>query len=164
MNITSFNDSIAVEIPGLLDDGITTLKVFTAYNNRLRLQDGDIFKVMRIAKNLGMLTMLHAENGDVIDVLVAEALEAGHTTPEWHARTRPSWGAVEAVLRASALAAQADAPLYIVHMNTAGGVDQVAYARQQGLAVMGETCPQYLFFTSSAQQSRTGSLPSPGSG
>lgn len=147
MNITHFDEKVAAEIPALLDEGITTLKVFTAYNGRLRLQDGEIFRVLRIAKEHGMLTMLHAENGDVIDVLVAEALAAGHTSPEWHAYTRPAWGAVEAVLRACALAAQADAPLYIVHMNTAGGVDQLQYARAQGVPVMGETCPHYLFFT-----------------
>jgi len=101
---------------------------------------------MRIAKEYGLLTLLHAENGDVIEVLVAEALKDGHTSPEWHAYTRPAWGAVEATLRAASLAAQADAPLYIVHMNAAGEVDQLNYARQKGLKVMGETCPQYLFF------------------
>lgn len=148
MNITHFDDEVARQIPHLAAEGITSLKVFTAYNNRLRLADGDIFKVMRIARENGLLTMLHAENGDVIDLLVAEALAAGHTTPSWHARTRPAWGAVEAVLRASALSAQAgNAPLYIVHMNVGGEVDQLVYARQHGLAVMGETCPQYLFFS-----------------
>jgi dihydropyrimidinase len=102
---------------------------------------------MRIAGKAGILTMMHAENGDVIDILIAEALKAGHTGPEWHARTRPAWGAVESVLRGEALAAQADAPLYIVHMNVAGEVDQLAYARSKGLPILGETCPQYLFFT-----------------
>ena len=71
MNITHFDETVAQEIPALLDEGITTLKVFTAYNNRLRLGDGEIFQVMRIAKEHGMLTMLHAENGDIIEVLVA---------------------------------------------------------------------------------------------
>ncbi|MDP2975844.1 MAG: amidohydrolase family protein, partial [Anaerolineales bacterium] len=98
-------------------------------------------------KDNGMLVMLHAENGDVIDLLVTEALAAGHRTPEWHAKTRPAWGAVEATLRACALAAQADAPLYVVHMNAAGEVDMLRYARERGVKVMGETCPQYLFFT-----------------
>lgn len=147
MNITRFDESVAVEIPGLLDLGVTSLKVFSAYNHRLRLPDGDIFKVLRIAQQHGMLTMLHAENGDVIEILIAEALAAGHTSPEWHALTRPAWGAVEATLRGAALAAQAGAALYIVHMNTAGEVDLLAYARQHGLPVMGETCPQYLLFT-----------------
>jgi dihydropyrimidinase len=147
LNITNFSENVADQIPGIVSTGVTTLKVFTAYNNRLRLQDGEIFQLMMKAAEHGMLTMLHAENGDVIDVLVAEALKDGHSEPIWHARTRPAWGAVEAVLRAAALSAQANAPLYIVHMNTAGGIDQLAYARENGLQVMGETCPQYLFFT-----------------
>ena len=147
MNLTRLDDAIAAEIPSLPGMGITTLKTFTAYNNRLRLSDGDIFRALRIARQHGMLVMLHAENGDVIEALVAEALAAGHTTPEWHARTRPAWGAVEATLRACALAAQAEAPLYIVHMNAAGEVDMLKYAREHGVQVMGETCPQYLFFT-----------------
>ena len=147
MNITRLDDQVAAEIPRLLEMGITTLKIFMAYNGRLRLQDGEIFRLLRIAREHGLLTMLHAENGDVIDILVAEALAAGHTAPEWHAHTRPAWGGVEAVLRGAALAAQAGAPLYVVHMNTAGEVDQLRYARQRGLPVLGETCPQYLFFT-----------------
>jgi len=147
MNLTRFDEKIAAEIPSLREMGITTLKVFTAYNGRLRLDDGVIFKALRIARDNGMLVMLHAENGDMIDILVAEALAAGHTTPEWHAKTRPAWGAVESALRAFALAATADAPLYLVHMNAAGEVDMLKYARERGLKVMGETCPQYLFFT-----------------
>jgi dihydropyrimidinase len=147
MNITHLDDKIASEIPHLPTLGITSLKVFSAYNNRLRLQDGEIFRVLRIAREHGLLTMLHAENGDVIDLLIADALSAGHTSPEWHARTRPAWGAIEATLRGASLAAQAQAPLYIVHMNAGGEVDQLMYARQKGLQVMGETCPQYLFFS-----------------
>ena len=81
MNITQYTDQVAAEIPSLLDLGISTLKVFMAYNGRLRLQDGEIFRVMEIAREHGMLTMLHAENGDVIDVLVAEALAAGTPSP-----------------------------------------------------------------------------------
>lgn len=147
MNITTLDDDVAAEIPHLLDLGITTLKVFTAYNNRLRLKDDEILKVMRVARENGMLTMLHAENGDVIEMLVSEALAAGNVSPVWHAKTRPAWGAVEATMRAIALSAIAEAPLYIVHMNVAGEVDQLQYAREQGLQVMGETCPAYLFFT-----------------
>ncbi len=147
MNVTHLDDQIETEIAKLPNWGVTTLKVFTAYNNRLRLDDGEIFRVMRIAREHGLLTMLHAENGDVIEILIKEALSAGHTSPEWHAYTRPAWGAVEATLRGAALAAQARAPLYIVHMNVSGEVDQLNYARQHGLPIMGETCPQYLFFT-----------------
>jgi dihydropyrimidinase len=147
MNITLFNQRVADEFINLPGLGITTVKVFTAYNDRLRLKDGEIFQVLRLAKKHNILTMLHAENGDVIDILVAEALAAGHTAPEWHALTRPAWGAVESALRGIALSAQAGAPLYLVHMNVAGEVDQLQYAREHGVKVMGETCPQYMFFT-----------------
>jgi dihydropyrimidinase len=147
MNITNLDEGTLEEIPSLVEDGITTLKVFTAYNERLRLQDHEIFQVMRQAAKHGLLTMVHAENGDMIDLLTKEALKAGHTSAEWHAYTRPAWGAIEAALRAIALAAQADAPLYLVHMNTAGELDQLIYGRDRSIPVMGETCPQYLFFT-----------------
>jgi len=147
MNLTHLDEQAAMDIPSLAGMGITTLKVFTAYNGRLRLEDGSIFRALRIAKENGMLVMLHAENGDVIETLIPEALAAGHTSPEWHALTRPAWGAVEAGLRVAGMASVADAPLYIVHMNAGGEVDMLKYARERGVKVMGETCPQYLFFT-----------------
>lgn len=147
MNITRLDAGVESEIPSLLEQGITTVKVFTAYNGRLRLSDGEIFRVLRIARDHGMLTMLHAENGDVIEILVAEAVAQGKTSAEWHALTRPGWGGVEAVLRGAALAEQAGAPLYVVHVNQFREADQLRYARQQGIRVMGETCPPYLFFT-----------------
>jgi dihydropyrimidinase len=147
MNLTRFDENIAHEIPSLREMGITTLKVFTAYNGRLRLDDASIFKALRIAKENGMLVMAHCENGDVIETLIPEALAAGHTSPEYHALTRPAWGGVEATLRMAAMAEQADSPVYIVHMNVGGEVEMLKYARDRGVKVMGETCPQYLFFT-----------------
>jgi dihydropyrimidinase len=147
MNLTQFNEKIAKEIPSLREMGITTLKVFTAYNGRLRIDDGSIFKAMQIARDNGMLVMAHCENGDVIETLTRQALAAGHTAPEWHAHTRPAWGAVEATLRVAAMASSADASAYIVHMNAGGEADMLHYARERGVKVMGETCPQYLFFT-----------------
>lgn len=147
VNVTRYDDDVWKEFPKLLDEGITTLKMFTAYNGRLRLEDGNIFKVMRKAAEYGMLPLIHAENGDLIDILVAEALAAGNTSPEWHALTRPASGAADAILRMAMLAAEAESAVYIVHLNTAVGLDQVRYARDMGLPVMAETCPPYLFFT-----------------
>jgi dihydropyrimidinase len=147
MNLTHFDRAILEQLPLLVKEGITSVKMFTAYNDRLRLNDAEIFQVMRASAPLGLLPMLHAENGDVIELLVQEALAAGHVEPIWHARTRPAWGAVEAAFRGVSLAAQAGAPLYLVHMNTAGETDVLRYAKQEGLPVFGETCPPYLFFT-----------------
>ena len=147
MNLTRFDEKIAGEIPSLREMGITTLKVFTAYNGRLRIDDGSIFKAMQIARDNGMLVMAHCENGDVIETLTEQALAAGHKTPEWHALTRPAWGGIESTLRVAGMASAAGASVYIVHMNVGGEVDMLKYARERGVKVMGETCPQYLFFT-----------------
>ncbi len=147
MNLTRLDEKLIKELPTLRDMGVTTLKVFTAYNGRLRLDDGNIFRALRLAKENGMLVMAHCENGDVVETLIPEALAAGHTTPEWHALTRPGWGAVESTLRVAGMAAEADAPVYIVHMNMGGEVDMLKYARERGVQVMGETCPPYLFFS-----------------
>jgi dihydropyrimidinase len=147
MNLTKFDGKLAKEIPLLREVGITTLKVFTAYNGRLRIDDGSIFRAMQIARDNGMLVMAHCENGDVIETLTEQALAAGHLTPEWHALTRPGWGGVDATLRVAGMASAADTSVYIVHMNMAGEVDMLKYARERGVKVMGETCPQYLFFT-----------------
>jgi len=147
MNLTRFDEQIAAEMAWLVDAGMPSVKVFTAYNGRLRLADGDIFRAMQRAHELGLLVMAHCENGDVIERLIEQALAAGHTSPEWHALTRPAWGAVEAGLRLSGMASVSAAKLYIVHMNAAGEVDMLRYARERGVRVYGETCPQYLFFT-----------------
>ena len=157
MNLSYYDQQIEKTIPELSKLGITSLKVFTAYNNNLRLQDDKIFRALRIARDNGMLVMAHCENGDVIETLVHEALEAGHTSPIWHPRTRPAWGAVDATLKMSSWAAMADAPVYIVHMNVAGEVDMLQYARDHQVKVMGETCPQYLFFTEDDYEREDGS-------
>jgi dihydropyrimidinase len=157
MNLNRLDDKLAAEMPSLMKMGIQSLKVFTAYNGKLRLDDGGIFRALRLAKENGMLVMAHCENGDVIETLIQEALAEGHIDPLWHALTRPAWGAVESTLRMAAMAEQADAPVYIVHMNVGGEVDMLRYARERGVKVMGETCPQYLFFTQDALSRDDGS-------
>lgn len=158
MNITHLNEEIIREIPLLIDQGITTLKVFSAYNDRLRLQDDEILTILKLAKENGMLVMLHAEDGDKIEKLVKEAVSAGQLDPIWHAKTRPSSGAVEAVRKGIELAAKADSNIFIAHMNTGGGVDELSKAREKGVKVMGETCPQYLFFTEDEYLREDGSI------
>jgi dihydropyrimidinase len=73
MNITHFNQTVADDLAVLPNLGVSSVKVFTAYNDRLRLKDGEIFQVLRLAKKHNLLTMLHAENGDVIELLTQEA-------------------------------------------------------------------------------------------
>lgn len=128
-------------------DGVTSLKVFTAYPGALMLDDGGVFETMRVAAAEGGVVCVHAENGAAIDVLVAEALAAGNTAPRHHAITRPSIAEGEATHRVIRMAEMAGTPVYIVHISAAEAVAAVAEARDRGMAVFGETCPHYLFLT-----------------
>ena len=102
-------------------------------------------RTMEVAARTGALVMVHAENGDVIDVLVRQALAAGHTEPRWHALTRPPETEGEATNRAIQLAHIAGSPLYVVHVSCREAVEPIAAARAKGWNVWGETCTQYFF-------------------
>jgi len=111
------------------------------------LDDGSIFRaLLRTGKNGGTICM-HAENGDVIDVLVRRALAEGRTAPKFHALTRPAQAEAEATYRAICLAEMAEVPIYIVHLSAAEALEKVTEARDRGLPAYAETCPQYLFLS-----------------
>jgi dihydropyrimidinase len=135
------------ELATLPDQGITSYKLFMAYKGALMVDDDTLYRTMEVAAKTGALTMVHAENGDVIDILVREALAAGHTEPLYHALTRPPEAEGEATNRAIQLAHLAGAPLYVVHVSCKESVEPIAAAREKGWDVWGETCTQY-FFTS----------------
>ena len=133
------------ELAGLPDQGVTSYKLFMAYKGALMVDDETLFRSMQVAAGSGALVMVHAENGDAIDVLVKEALEAGHTEPHWHALTRPPETEGEATNRAIQLARVAGAPLYVVHVSCQEAVEPIALAREKGWDIWGETCTQYFF-------------------
>ena len=138
------------ELATLPDEGITSYKLFMAYKGAVMVDDETLFKTMRTAADTGALVMVHAENGDAIDVIVKEAVAAGHTEPIWHARTRPPETEGEATNRAVQLARVAGAPLYVVHVSCQESIEPIAIAREKGWDVWGETCTQYLFIDDSA--------------
>src|SRR5258708_5661709 len=147
MIITELNDQVEGEMDALVEQGITSFKLFMAYPGVFMLDDGSIFKaLLRTGKNGGTICM-HAENGGVIDVLVQRALAEGKTAPKYHALTRPARAEAEATHRAIALAEIADVPIYIVHLSAAEALEMVTEARDRGLPAYAETCPQYLFLS-----------------
>ena len=133
------------ELASLPEQGITSYKLFMAYKGALQVDDETLFRTMDVAADTGALVMVHAENGDAIDVLVKEALAAGHTEPHWHALTRPPELEGEATNRAIQLARVAGCPLYVVHVSCKEAVEPIALAREKGWDVWGETCTQYFF-------------------
>lgn len=131
----------------LVNEGITSFKLFMAYPGVFYSDDGQILRAMQTAADNGSLIMMHAENGIAIDVLVAQALARGETAPKYHGTTRPWETEEEATHRAIMLAKLAKAPLYVVHMSAKQAVATVAAARDEGWNVFGETCPQYLYLS-----------------
>ncbi len=151
MAITDLHDGGNLDdLARVPDEGVTSYKVFMAYKGAVMVDDETLFKTCRVAAETGALVMVHAENGDVIDVLVKEALAEGKTEPKWHAATRPPITEGEATNRAIQLAHLAGAPLYVVHVTCKESIEPIARARQEGWRVMGETCPQYLFIDDTA--------------
>jgi dihydropyrimidinase len=146
MAVTDLKDGGSLEeLATLPDQGITSYKLFMAYKGALMVDDETLFRTMQVARETGALVMVHAENGDAIDVLVKDALAAGNTAPIWHALTRPPELEGEATNRAIQLAHIAGAPLYVVHVSCKESVDPIAKARRAGWQVWGETCTQYFF-------------------
>lgn len=132
------------EIPQMVEQGVTSFKLFLAYKGALMVDDATFYQALKMARKYGALICVHAENGDVIDVLIKNLLKEGKTEPYYHAVSRPDRAEGEATFRAIALAEMAEAPIYIVHLTCAEALEKVRFARDKGLPVYAETCPQYL--------------------
>ncbi len=143
--VADVNDQTLKEMAGMVGEGITSFKLFMAYPGVFYSTDGEILQAMQQASELGAMTLMHAENGIAIDVLVAQALARGQTDPRFHASTRPSVLEGEATFRAIQLAKVAGSPVYFVHLSATEALVEVARARADGGNVWAETCPQYLF-------------------
>jgi dihydropyrimidinase len=146
MAVTDLKDGGTLEeLATLPDQGVTSYKLFMAYKGALMVDDETLFRTMQVAAETGALVMVHAENGDAIDVLVKEALAAGNTEPKYHALTRPPETEGEATNRAIQLSRVAGSPLYVVHVSCKEAVEPIELAREKGWNIHGETCTQYLF-------------------
>lgn len=145
--LSDVNESALREMDVLVDEGITSFKLFMAYPGVFYSDDGQILRAMQRGAANGALTMMHAENGIAIDVLVEQALAEGKTDPRYHGEVRRALLESEATHRAIQLARVAGAALYVVHVSAAEAVEELTRARDRGLNVFGETCPQYLFLS-----------------
>ncbi len=144
---TDFEDKHTEEMYSLMDEGITSFKLFMAYPGVFLADDATIFRAMSAAGERGGLICMHAENGIVINEIIKRALAQGRTAPKHHALTRPTIAEAEGVHRAIAIAEMAESPVYIVHLSCTDALNQVREARDRGIAAFAETCPQYLFLS-----------------
>lgn len=137
------------ELPFLADKGITSVKCFLAYKNSLMIDDSDLFKLLSEAEKNKILVCVHAENGEIIDVLTKKYLEEGNVEPFYHSLSRPANLEGEAVARVLNLAESVKAPVYFVHLSSKDALKEIKKARKLNQKVFGETCPQYFLLSQS---------------
>src|SRR5580700_3209971 len=147
MIVTDLGEAGLEDMDDMVREGVASFKLFMAYPNVLMVDDATIFKALSQTAKNGALICMHAENGSVIDVLIARALAEGKTAPIYHALTRPPLAEAEAVHRAIAMAEIAGVPVYIVHLSSEDALNQVREARDRGVPAFAETCPQYLLLS-----------------
>jgi dihydropyrimidinase len=145
--IGDVNDQTLKAMDGLIDEGVTSYKLFMAYPGVFYSDDAQVLRAMQKAAETGLMTCIHAENGMVIDVLAQQLYEAGKTSPYYHGIARAWQMEEEATHRALMIAQLTGAPLYVVHVSAKQAVEQIAAARDKGQNAFGETCPQYLYLS-----------------
>ena len=147
MIITDLPEAQVKDMDGVVQEGVSSFKLFMAYPGVMMVDDATIFRALLRTRENGGMICVHAENGGVIDVLVKQALAEGKTAPKYHALTRPMSPEAEATRRAIFLAEIAGVSIYIVHLSAGDALEAVREARERGLPIYAETCPQYLFLS-----------------
>jgi dihydropyrimidinase len=142
--IQHVDGDVLAKMKTLVEDGITSFKIYMTYD--YKINDGDVYTLLKRAKELGVLIAVHPENDGMVTRRRAELPAGGYTAPIYHERSRPVECEAEAVNRVCMLSAVAgDAPLYIVHLSNHLGMVYIRMAKENGLKnVFVETCPQYL--------------------
>lgn len=145
--VTDPTDQTIAEIPSLTAEGVTSLKVFLAYKNVFQVDDTAFLRVLETAGAAGMLTMVHAENGDAISMITERLLGEGKTDMKYHNEAHSAIIEAEATSRAVDFVEMTGSPLYVVHVASGQGLQAIRRGRRKGLPVMAETCSQYLTLT-----------------
>lgn len=150
MAITEWNKCISDEMKDMVDNGVSSFKMYMAYKNTLQVDDGAIYEALKRSNEINGLLGFHCENGDVIDILIKENKGKGNTSPKYHALSRPVEIEREAINRVVTLAEIAKAPVYVVHLSSKVGLECALEGRKRGVEVYLETCPQYLLLDDSS--------------
>lgn len=146
MNITDMTEDVMNEIPEMIKEGYSSIKLYMTYEG-MRVDDGTLLRTLMKVNQSGGLTCVHAENYYAIDYNTKRLLAEGKTEPIYHALSRPDLVEGEACGRAIKLARMVNAPLFVVHNTCEASISEIERARAQGYPIMGETCPQYLLLS-----------------
>jgi dihydropyrimidinase len=143
--LSDASEAHLAELPEIVAGGYPSFKVFMI--REFGIGDLGILRVMQAARDCGAVVNVHAENGDMLDLVAAEMLAAGKRDPRYYAETRPALAEAEATRRAVDYAEFTGAETYIVHVSCRGALAAIRAARARGVSVWAETRPIYLVLT-----------------
>ncbi len=144
MGVTKFDDGTAAQLREIVKRGISSFKIFLAYKGAFGIDDSELYRTLKLAKELGVIVTAHCENETLVSERCAELLAAGLTGPGQHHESRPPLVEAEGVHHLMTFAELTGAATYIVHLSCKEALDQAIAARQRGVRVGVETLIQYL--------------------
>ncbi|MBL4592146.1 MAG: dihydropyrimidinase [Phycisphaerales bacterium] len=145
MAVVRFDDLARKQLTQIVNEhGIASFKVFLAYKGALNLNDGDLFDLLTMAKQLGVITTAHCENADAIDAMQSKLIAEGKTGPEWHEPSRPVCVEAEGVSHLATFAELTGAHIYAVHTSCTAAVEAAVAAQLRGVNIWVEAVAPHL--------------------
>jgi dihydropyrimidinase len=149
MGVTRFDDGTEAQLRRIVQEGISSFKVFLAYRGFFGVDDRELFRTLRLAKDLGVVVTAHCENESLVAELQRKLLSEGKTGPEWHEPSRPIAVETEGVQHLMTFAELTGAEVYIVHTSNAPAISAAMEAKRRGVQVAIETVIPYLVLDAS---------------
>lgn len=144
MGVTKFDAQTEDQLREIVRRGIGSFKIFLAYKGAFGIDDTELYRTLKLAKELGVIVTAHCENETLVAERCKELLAAGKTDPGQHHESRPPSVEAEGVHHLMTFAELTGAATYIVHLSCKEALDQAIAARQRGVRVGVETLIQYL--------------------
>jgi dihydropyrimidinase len=144
MGVSKFDDKTEKQLREIVKRGVSSFKVFLAYKGAFGVEDAELYRTLKLAKELGVIVTAHCENETLVAERCKELIAADKTDPSGHYESRPPRVEAEGVHHLMSFAELTGAETYIVHLSCKEALDQAIAARQRGVRVSVETLIQYL--------------------
>ncbi len=152
MAVTRFDDEVEAQLRDIVDDGLTSFKVFLAYKGAFGIDDEELYRTLELAEELDVVVAAHCENAEMVSALQNKLYDAGKTGPEWHEPSRPVEVEAEGTRHICSMAEVTGAEIYIVHLSCADALEEAVEAKMRGVNVHVETLIQHLLLDESYAQ------------
>ncbi len=150
MAITNFDDTVERQLRQIVaEEGVASFKVFLAYKGALGIDDEQLYKVLSLARELGVIVTAHCENAEMVAALQDKLIAEGKTGPEWHEPSRPPVVEAEGTRHLCTMAELTGAHVYVVHLSCEEALREAVEAKHRGVNVTVESLIQHLLLDKS---------------